>query len=143
MNSLCHERNWREFDNFHEREFNNFHERRDCHEDVGLLVLESSTPRNHQTGISPNIKFIKLVFGPGTDMACRIEVDMWKESTKVPIRVKEYRDRCFRTNVIKIFPINSLAGGTLYKVRIKAFFADHCGETIKKTKMISFTTGCK
>ncbi|MEN6463274.1 MAG: hypothetical protein ABFC94_18140 [Syntrophomonas sp.] len=135
MNSLCHERN--------RREFHNFHEMHDCPEEVELLVLESSTPRNRQTGVSPNIKFIKLVFGPGLDRACSIEVDMWKGSTKVPIRVKENRDRCFRTNVIKVFPIHSLDGGTLFKVRVKAFFVDHCGETIKKVQMISFTTGCK
>ncbi len=135
MNSLCHEKNWREFQNFHER--------RDCPEEVELFVLESSTPRNHQTGVSPNIKFIKLVFGPRLDLACSIEVDMWKGTTKVPIRVKETRDRCFRTDVIKVIPINSLDGGTLYKVRVKAFFVDHCGETIKKIQMISFTTGCK
>jgi len=68
---------------------------------------------------------------------------MWEGTTKVPIRIKESRDRCTGFRTIKVIPIKSLNGGALYKVRIKAFFVDHCGERIKETKMISFTTACK
>lgn len=130
MSSCCHERN-----------MHGFHEHHECPDDMRLLVLESSIPRNHQKDVSPKIKSIKLVFGPGFDWADSFEVDMWQETTRVPIRVKMDREG-FRRNVVKVIPINSLAGGELYKVRVKAFFVDRCGETTKKIVMISFRTGC-
>ncbi|MEN6325385.1 MAG: hypothetical protein ABFD18_04125 [Syntrophomonas sp.] len=134
MNSCCHHRNWNEF---REREMH------DCPDDGDLLVLESSIPRNHQKDVSPNIKSIILKFRNGLDWSNCIEVDMWQGTNRVPIRFKEIRDGCSGLRTIKVTPINSLVGGVVFKVRIKAFFVDRCGDSIKKIAMISFTTGCK
>ncbi|MDD2619667.1 MAG: Ig-like domain-containing protein [Syntrophomonadaceae bacterium] len=132
MSSCCHERNW--FD-FHRREM------RDCPDDELQLVLESSVPRNGQTNVSPSIKSIKLTFRHGFNWVDSYEIDMWQGSNKVPIRVKASHEYGFK--ILKVIPVNSLEGGVVYKVRIKAFFVDHCGDTIIKIKMISFRTGCK
>lgn len=134
MSSCCHHRNWNEF---RDREMH------DCPEDADILVLESSIPRNHQTGVSPKIKSIILKFRDGLDFAHCIEVDMWQGTKRIPIRFKKIRDGCFGFRTIKVIPINRLEGGVVFKVRVKAFFVDRCGDTIKKIALISFTTGCK
>ncbi|MGI5912100.1 MAG: Ig-like domain-containing protein [Syntrophomonadaceae bacterium] len=115
---------------------------RNRHEDREPIILISSNPRNRQTGVSPKIKSIKLILSHDLIWAKSIEIDMWQGFDKVPIRIKKSRDRFGKFIVVFVVPINSLAGGLLYKVRIKAFFKDRRGEIHKKIQMITFTTGC-
>lgn len=119
-----------------------------CHDFKGPLVLTSSIPRNNQTGVSPNIKAIKLIFERDFDNDLGLinvcnEFDMWQGMNKVPIRVRKVIDKCDGKHVVKIIPINPLLGGVTYKVRVKSFFVDKHGERFKKFKLIVFTTGCR
>jgi len=113
------------------------------------LVLVKSIPHNRQIGVSPNIKAIKLIFGRdfNNDLcwvnACS-EIDMWQGSDRVPIRISRVRSsKCDGQRVILVIPVNRLRGGVTYKVRVKSFFVDKHGESIKKTNLIVFTTGCR
>lgn len=152
MDSYCHQDEWdgayhRGWDSYrrrrkdYHREWDDCYSR--CHRQEGpLLVLSSSTPRNKQKDVSPRIKSIKLVFRQPWGWCSRLDIDMWQGSNKIPIRIRESQDRCTGARTIKVVPLKPLLGGKLYKVRIKGLFTDYCGERVKETKMISFTTGC-
>jgi hypothetical protein len=112
------------------------------------LVLVKSIPYNRQTGVSPSIKAIKLIFGRDFDnepgwVNVGMFIDMWQGSNKIPICIKKTVDNCDGHRDILVIPTNKLLGGVTYKVRVKLLLANEHGETVKKTSLIVFTTGCK
>lgn len=141
MNSFCHERHDHDFDHDHSFRFDN------------SIVVVSSVPRNGQTGVSPNIKSIKLVldrhFNDGWDWnnGC-IEIDMWRGTLcsglhLVPIRIQRSRESCGGRRIIYVIPVNHLRGGTTYRIRIKSISFDRNGVKTTKYKLITFTTACR
>jgi len=136
------------FDDFFDDRCDDFHGHRRHFERP--FVLSSSVPRNRQTGVNPNIKAIKLILTRSNDHDHRgfgdvcTEIDMWQNGNRVPIRIRRQRhDGCGERRVILVIPINPLKGGTQYKIRIKSFFIDRCGEKVTKFSLIVFTTGCR
>ncbi len=125
------------WDDYHGKDFCDYPEREP------LLVLESSVPRNHQKNVSPFIKSIKLVLRRGWGWSSCVDIDMWEGSKKMPIRIRESLDKCSGSRTIRVIPVKPLRGGVLYKVRIRKTYVDHCGNRVKESKMISFTTACR
>lgn len=112
------------------------------------LVLIRSIPYDGQTGVSPYIKAIKLIFGRDFDNDRGLvnvynEIDMWQGTDEVPIRIRRGRNNCGGHQVILVIPYGPLLGGVTYKVRVKSFIVDRFGESREKCKLIVFTTGCR
>jgi hypothetical protein len=112
------------------------------------LVLIGSVPRNRQTGVSPSIKAIKLIFGRdfNTDR-CLINVenviDMWQGMNQVPIRIKRVADKQDGHRVLLVIPLIPLIGGVTYKVRVRSVFVYRNGDKVTKCRLIVFSTGCR
>ncbi len=125
------------------------------------LVLIGSVPRDGQTGVSPDIRVIKLIFGrdfendQGWINVCN-KIDMWQDGNQIPIRIRKGKDKCFGHHVILVIPCHSLDGGLTYKVRVKSTFVEVLDnidgvvdnldsvnnnvQTFTKAKLIAFTT---
>lgn len=115
------------------------------HEHEIPLALKSSVPHNGQTGVSPNLKAIKLVFNRGFDhgrfSACNdLVIELWQGSDMVPIRIKPELNPCKGVNTVLVIPVNPLKGGKVYKLRI-TMFSNH--DATKSIKLIVFTTACR
>ncbi|MDD3364673.1 MAG: Ig-like domain-containing protein [Syntrophomonas sp.] len=138
MNSCC-QGGWQRHHNRDRNRFPNFQR---------PFVLISSIPRNRQTGVSPDIKAIKLIFGrdfnndPGLVNDSN-EIDMWQGMNKVPIQVSRRIDQRNGHLVILVTPVNPLLAGVTYKVRVKSVFIDRHGAISKTCRLIVFTTGCR
>lgn len=140
MSSCCHDKRngWSKSN----------HHRGHCFDFEKPLVLVKSVPFNGQTGVSPNINSIKLVFSrdfdndPGWHNVLS-EIDMWQGSNRVPIRIKRSKDGCDGQKVILVVPVEPLLQAAEYKVRVKSFFVDENGENMKRINLIAFTTGCR
>lgn len=105
----------------------------------------SSDPANGQTGVSPDIKSIKLILDGAFPFfkhrdGCSTEIDMWQGMNRIPIRIKRSYTE---PNIIYVIPVNRLRGGVTYKVRIKSYFIDEDGNKDKRIAMIVFSTRCR
>jgi len=112
------------------------------------LVLIKSIPSNMETGVSPDIKAIKLIFGRDFNndrglVNATNEIDMWQGTDEVPIRIRRGREKCDGHRVILVKPIDPLLGGVTYKVRIKSIFVDRFGVSFKRCRLIVFSTKCR
>ena len=112
------------------------------------LALIGSVPRNRQTGVSPSIKAIKLIFGRhfNTDR-CLINVenviDMWQGMNRVPIRIKRVADKQDGHRVLLVIPLIPLIGGVTYKVRVRTVLVYRNGDKVTKCRSIVFSTRCR
>lgn len=91
------------------------------------LVFSSSIPRNGQTGVSPNIKAIKLFFTRDFNndrnlMNVENDIELWQGMNRVPIRIRRATSKQDGQCVILVIPLKPLLGGVTYKVRIKSTF---------------------
>ncbi|MDD4803142.1 MAG: hypothetical protein PHF24_09425 [Syntrophomonas sp.] len=124
--------------------------RRRCHDFRDFerpLVLIDSIPENGETGVSPDIRAIKLIFGRDFEKGrgffdAENEIDMWQGMNEVPIRIRRGRDRRGH-RVILVIPIEPLLQDKTYKVRIVSTFVDRHGDTFKRCRLIVFRTGCR
>lgn len=125
------------------------------------LVLTSTIPRNGQTGVSPNIKSIKLIFSRDFNNDRRLinienDIELWQGSNKIPIRIKRSASRHDGHCVILVIPLMPLLGGVTYKLRIRSTFIrlehredDRCGrrnreeDTFTRCRLIVFSTRCR
>ena len=113
-----------------------------------LFVLTASIPRNRQTGVSPFIKSIKLIFSRDFNVNRGLvdvenTIDMWMGMTPIPVRIKTVSDGSYRRRVLLVIPLVPLKGGVTYKVRVRSVLYYRDGTKATKCRLIVFTTGCR
>jgi len=126
------------------------HRDRDCFPDYFRrpFVLVASIPRNRQTGVSPKIKAIKLIFGRDFNSGRGLidvenDIDMWQGSTRIPVRIKRVSDRHSGRRVLLVIPLVPLVGGVIYKVRVRSVFIFRNGTKVVRCRLIVFSTRCR
>jgi hypothetical protein len=141
MHSCCHD-NWHNDDHcfdfkFHDR-FCNFRR---------PYVLVASVPRNRQTGVSPKIKAIKLIFARDFTTRGLVDVenviDMWQGWKQIPITIRRTVDKKTGRRVLLVIPLVPLVGGVTYKVRVRSVLIFRDGKKVTRCRLIVFTTGCR
>lgn len=126
----------------------------DHHRDHGYFhnfsrpyVLVASIPRNRQTGVSPNIKAIKLIFARDYTTRGLIDVenviDMWQGLNRIPISIRRTVDKKTGRRVLLVIPLIPLVGGVTYKVRVRSVLIFRDGTKVPKCRLIVFSTGCR
>lgn len=114
------------------------------------LNFVRSIPANGATGVSTNIKSIKLIFDKNVvnDSVWannRKQIKMWAGIQKVPVasqvtRIKDTVDFSQRTNIF-IKPNKALLPFTRYTIAIYPDLTAKNGKKLGKTVIITFTTG--
>ncbi|NLV22064.1 MAG: hypothetical protein GXY49_08780 [Syntrophomonadaceae bacterium] len=111
------------------------------------FVLVASIPRNRQTGVSPKIKAIKLIFAKDYTTRGLVDVenviDMWQGMNQIPITIKRVIDKKTGRLVLLVIPLVPLIGGVTYKVRVRSVYFFRDGTQVPKCTLIVFTTGCR
>ena len=111
------------------------------------FVLIASIPRNRQTGVSPKIKAIKLIFGRYFNndrglIDVENEISMWQGFKEIPIRIRRV-ERHDGHRVLLVIPLVPLIGGVTYKVRVKSVFVYRDGHKVVRCRLIVFSTRCR
>lgn len=149
--SNCCQGNWQEDHFCDHRDHHDHHHNDHCPfpfpEFRRPFVLVASVPRNRATGVSPNIKAIKLIFARDVTTRGLIDVenviDMWQGMKQIPIRIRRTVDKKTGRRVLLVIPLVPLKGGVTYKVRVRSVYFFRNGTKVSKCRLIVFTTGCR